>query len=106
MRTLTLAFILPLLFLILCAFGGSAHGLTMDDIAEREEQKLVKQHIVNYPKSEYYDHRLYTEHHKPQHYASTRPIDGYQPVIEISQAERSGYVQMPIKPNQEKYYGR
>lgn len=69
MRILTLAFILPLLFLFLCACGGSAHGLTMNDIAEREEQKLVKQHMVNYPKSGFYDHRLYKSsisiHDKP-----------------------------------------
>lgn len=91
-------------FILYAIFSSiAARADIIDRVAEREERNLVKQHMVNNPVSGYYDHRLYTEHHKLQHHASTRPIDGYQPAIEISQVERAGYIEIPTKPQE--HYG-
>ncbi len=93
-------------FLLYAIFSSiAAHADIIDRVAEREERLLVKQHMIEYPKSGYYDHRLYSEKPK-RHYASTRPIDGPQESIIISQNEREGYVNMPQKPKGEHYYGR
>lgn len=63
--------------------------MTMDEFAERQEVKLVKAHAINSDGSYRY-----------QHHASTRPIDGSLPAIQISQIERLGYVTIPTKPGE------
>lgn len=123
MRCIILTILIPLVFLIICAFGGSAHAdMTDAEIAEANLVNLVKKHMRPAERRGDYDKRLYDGMSNSKGYetasaetqgnrrAEIRSIDGQQPAIEISQERTSlpaDYMEMPTsKRDMERYNGR
>lgn len=92
MRTLlAIGFIL---YITISSFA--AHALTMDDIALREEAKLVRQHSIRQTKD--YDSRLYTSVKKE--YASNQELIFAK---EIAEGVRVAIPRKPIDKSGEHY---